>query len=111
MRSADQSVWAAQASLNQRSVIALDDASCRVQFTRAEEQKTKDGKDTTYGLGWQLSERNGLKEVTHGGNQARVTTYLYMLPERGFAVVMMMNLENVGSRTELARLIADIVLQ
>jgi serine beta-lactamase-like protein LACTB, mitochondrial len=74
-------------------------------------QKTKDGKETTYGLGWQVNERNGLKEVIHGGNQARVTTYLYMLPERGFAVVLMMNLEGVGSRTELARQIADITLQ
>jgi serine beta-lactamase-like protein LACTB, mitochondrial len=74
-------------------------------------QKTSDGKETTYGLGWQINERNGLKEVIHGGNQARVTTYLYMLPERGFAVVLMMNLESVGSRTELARQIADITLQ
>jgi serine beta-lactamase-like protein LACTB, mitochondrial len=73
-------------------------------------QKSIDGKETTYGLGWQVSERNGLKEVIHGGNQARVTTYLYMLPERGFAVVLMMNLEGVGSRTELARQIADITL-
>jgi hypothetical protein len=58
-----------------------------------------------------LSERNGLKEVAHGGNQARVTTYLYMLPERGFAVVLRMSLESVGSRVELARQIADIVSQ
>jgi serine beta-lactamase-like protein LACTB len=74
-------------------------------------QKTKDGKETTYGLGWQVNERNGLKEVIHGGNQARVTTYLYMLPERGFAIVLMMNLEGVNSRTDLARQIADITLQ
>jgi serine beta-lactamase-like protein LACTB len=74
-------------------------------------QKTRDGKETSYGLGWQVSERKGMKEVIHGGNQARVTTYLYMLPERGFAVVLMMNLEGVGSRTDLARQIADITLQ
>lgn len=82
--------------------------SLKLAWTR---QKTTDGKETTYGLGWQVSERNGLKEIAHGGNQARVTTYLYMLPERGFAVVLMMNLESVGSRTELARQIADITLQ
>jgi serine beta-lactamase-like protein LACTB, mitochondrial len=74
-------------------------------------QKTRDGKETTYGLGWQVSERNAMKEVAHGGNQARVTTYLYMLPEHGFAVVLMMNLEGVTSRVELARQIADITLQ
>jgi serine beta-lactamase-like protein LACTB, mitochondrial len=86
----------------------LKQESLKQAWTR---QKTNDGKETTYGLGWQLTERNGLKEVIHGGNQARVTTYLYMLPERGFAVVLMMNLEGVGSRTELARQIADITLQ
>ena len=74
-------------------------------------QRLKDGKESSYGLGWGLGERNGMKEVSHGGNQARVTTLLYMLPERGFAVVLMMNLENVGSRMELARQIADIMLQ
>ncbi|MEW6127345.1 MAG: serine hydrolase domain-containing protein [Acidobacteriota bacterium] len=74
-------------------------------------QKLKDGKESNYGLGWQLAERNGLQEVSHGGNQARVTTYLYMIPERGMAVVLMMNLEGVGSRVELARQIADVILQ
>ncbi|MBI3652137.1 MAG: beta-lactamase family protein [Acidobacteria bacterium] len=73
-------------------------------------QRTSDGKATAYGLGWQLNERHGVKEISHGGNQARVTTYLYMLPERGLAVVLMMNLEGVGSRVELARQISDIVL-
>lgn len=82
--------------------------------TRAQawsKQKLKDGKDSTYGLGWQLSEHNGAKEVAHGGNQSRVTTLLYLLPERNFAVVLMMNLESVGNRTQLARQIAEIVLQ
>jgi serine beta-lactamase-like protein LACTB, mitochondrial len=82
--------------------------------TRAQawtKQKTKDGQEITYGLGWQLSEHNGVKEVAHGGNQARVTTYLYMMPERNFAVVLMMNLESVGTRTQLARQIAEIMLQ
>ena len=74
-------------------------------------QKMKDSTETAYGLGWALSEYKGMKEVAHGGNQARVTTYLYMLPERGFAVVLMMNLEGVTSRVELARQISDIVLQ
>lgn len=74
-------------------------------------QKLKDGKETTYGLGFSVSEHKGLKEVGHGGNQARVTTYLLMMPERGFAVALMMNLEGVGGRVELARQIAAIVLE
>jgi hypothetical protein len=74
-------------------------------------QKLQDGKDTSYDLGWQLSEHNSAKEVSHGGNQSRVTTYLYTQPERKLAVVLMMNLEGVASRTQLARQIAEIVLQ
>lgn len=74
-------------------------------------QKTKDGKKTAYGLGFSVGAYNGLKTVGHGGNQARVTTFLHTIPERGFAVVLMMNLEGVGSRQALAQQIADIVLQ
>jgi len=94
--------------------IALQSHKLLKPETRAQawtKQKTKDGKDTTYGLGWQLSEYKGMNEVAHGGNQSRVTTLLYMLPERNVAVVLMMNLESVGNRTQLARQIAEIVLQ
>lgn len=74
-------------------------------------QKTSDGKETSYGLGWGVSERNGLKEVGHGGGQQRVSTYLYMIPEKGLAVVLMANLEDVGrSLNALASEIADIVI-
>jgi CubicO group peptidase (beta-lactamase class C family) len=72
-------------------------------------QKTRDGKDTPYGLGWGLSERNGLKEVSHGGAQQRVTTNLYMIPEKGLAVVLMVNLESAGLG-QLTQQIADILL-
>ena len=74
-------------------------------------QTTRDGKETTYGMGWGVFDRNGQKELIHGGTQQGVTTYLYMLPEKGFAVVMMMNLEEAERRPEMARQIADIVLR
>ena len=74
-------------------------------------QKTRDGKETGYGLGWGLSEHGSLKEVGHGGAQQRVSTYLYMIPEKGLAVVVMANMENVGgSLNKLSRQIADILL-
>jgi CubicO group peptidase (beta-lactamase class C family) len=64
----------------------------------------------SYGLGWFMNERGGEKEVYHTGGQQRVSTLLYMLPERKFAVVLMSNLE--GARLlNLAREIADIVLK
>ena len=74
-------------------------------------QKTRDGKETTYGLGWGVAERNGLKEVSHGGAQQRVSTNLYMIPERGLAVVLMVNLEGAGGALNaLTNEIADILL-
>ncbi|HSB09613.1 MAG TPA: serine hydrolase domain-containing protein [Blastocatellia bacterium] len=74
--------------------------------------KTRDGKATGYGFGWAVSERNGMKEVHHGGAQQRVSTFLYTIPEKGLAVVLMTNLENIGGGLAgLSRQIADIVLQ
>jgi CubicO group peptidase (beta-lactamase class C family) len=74
--------------------------------------KTRDGKATNYGLGWGVTVRNGMKEVSHGGAQQRVSTYLYTIPEKGLSVVLMTNLENIGGGlASLSRLIADILLQ
>jgi CubicO group peptidase (beta-lactamase class C family) len=75
-------------------------------------QKTRDGKATEYGMGWGVHMRNGMKEVEHGGAQQRVSTYLYMIPEKGLAVVLMTNLEGIGGGlASLSKQIADIVLQ
>jgi serine beta-lactamase-like protein LACTB len=74
--------------------------------------KTRDGKATSYGLGWGVTERNGMKEVHHGGAQQRVSTFLYTIPEKGLAVVLMTNLEGIGGGlANLSRQIADLVLQ
>ncbi|MEK6324836.1 MAG: serine hydrolase domain-containing protein [Acidobacteriota bacterium] len=76
------------------------------------EQKTRDGKGTGYGLGWGVSERMGIKEVHHGGAQQRVSTFLYTIPEKGLAVVLMTNLEGIGGGlATLSREIAHILLQ
>ena len=75
-------------------------------------QKTRDGKATGYGMGWGVSERNGMKEVEHGGAQQRVSTYLYTIPEKGLAVVLMTNLEGIGGGlASLSREIAGILIQ
>lgn len=75
-------------------------------------QKTRDGKVTGYGMGWGVHERNGMKEVEHGGAQQRVSTYLYTIPEKGLAVVLMTNLEGIGGGlASLSREIAGILIQ
>jgi serine beta-lactamase-like protein LACTB, mitochondrial len=78
-----------------------------LMYTR---QKTKDGKDTSYGLGWDVGERNGQRSVGHSGGQQRVSTFLHMLPDQGVAVVLMSNLEN-ARLGELSQQIGDIVIK
>jgi CubicO group peptidase (beta-lactamase class C family) len=95
------------ASLLPEKVRKIEEA-INAEITR---QKTSDGKETSYGLGWNLSERNGVKEVSHSGAQQRVSTILYLVSEKGLAVVVMVNLEGMERRNELARQIADIATQ
>lgn len=72
-------------------------------------QKTKDGKETGYGLGWGLGEASGFKMVTHSGGQAGTSTLLVMLPEKGIIVAAMSNLEGV-SLGNLNRQIGELLL-
>ncbi|MCA1632915.1 MAG: beta-lactamase family protein [Acidobacteria bacterium] len=73
-------------------------------------QKTRDGKETNYGLGFGVGTWKGQRMVGHSGAQQRVSTFLHMLPERGVAVVLMVNLED-AELGDLAIRIADIVLK
>lgn len=95
-----------------RFAIAVQEAALVKRETLAQmwtSQKTRDGKETSYGFGWGVSERNGMREIQHSGAQQRVTTNLYMIPEKGIAVVLMVNMERVGLDA-LSKQIADILL-
>lgn len=59
-------------------------------------QQTKDGKKTTYGLGWGVGERAGLKLFSHSGGQAGTSTLLYVLPEKSIVIAAMCNLEGAS---------------
>lgn len=72
-------------------------------------QKTRDGKETHYGLGWGVNTRGGRRVIAHSGAQQRVSTFLQMQPEQGLAVVLMANLEG-AHLGDLAQQIADILL-
>ncbi|HET9314941.1 MAG TPA: serine hydrolase, partial [Vicinamibacteria bacterium] len=73
-------------------------------------QKTKDGKPVGYGLGFFLTERDGVKEAWHTGGQQRVSNVLYLQPDRRIGVVLLSNLEGIGPQlTDLARDIAAVV--
>jgi serine beta-lactamase-like protein LACTB len=76
-------------------------------------QKTNTGQPIPYGLGWRIGDHKGTKEIYHGGAAAGFSTFLYCLPEKKVAIVLMANMELLGSkqRDDLARQIADIVVR
>jgi CubicO group peptidase (beta-lactamase class C family) len=76
-------------------------------------QKTRDGQQVPYGLGWRVGDHNGMRAVYHGGAAVGSSTFLYILPEKRVAVVLMANMELLGQkqRDDLARQIADIVIR
>lgn len=73
-------------------------------------QKTSDGKETRYGLGWGVGAEGGRRSIGHSGAQQRVSTFLHMLPDQGAAVAIMVNLEN-ARLGDLAIKIGDIAVK
>jgi serine beta-lactamase-like protein LACTB len=88
-------------------------ATLEQMFTR---QKTRDGREIPFGLGWAIGERNGRQEVWHTGGLQGVSTILYMQPEQGFAAVLLLNINGLATPPAtapvlgLARQLAEIVL-
>ena len=70
----------------------LDSATTNLMWTS---QKTSDGKPTGYGYGWGVHEENGVRTVGHTGGQQGCSSVLWMLPDRGFAVAIMANTDEV----------------
>jgi CubicO group peptidase (beta-lactamase class C family) len=60
-------------------------------------QKTRDGSETPYGLGFGVQTANGAQTVSHSGNQAGAAALLRILPARGVVLVIMTNLETVDT--------------
>ena len=94
-----------------RFAIALDTDRLIQRRTFAQMQvpmKTNDGKDSPY-FGWWISERRGERLLIHSGSQQGTSTYLLMLPGRGFAVALIANTEQMDV-AELARQLTDVFL-
>lgn len=94
-----------------RFAAALENGALVKPETRTEmwtRQKTRAGQVLAYGLGWGIGEWKGRREVSHTGGQERVSTVLYLQPDRGLAVAVLTNLQ--GARpTDLARTLSEIV--
>jgi len=68
--------------------------SLNLMWTR---QKTNNGALLPfYGLGWLIGDRSGSKalRVWNDGSQPGTRTYLYMMPEKRFAIALMTNMDN-----------------
>jgi CubicO group peptidase (beta-lactamase class C family) len=71
------------------------------------EQKTTDGKGTGYGFGFGVfPAQEGIRRLSHGGNQAGASSFLVILPEIGVTYAIMTNLED-GELGTISRGIAN----
>ncbi len=68
----------------------LAPATYETMWTR---QRTADGKETSYGLGFNLAQQHGSLRVAHNGAQEKTRTRLVIYPERGHGIVVMTNSE------------------
>ncbi len=85
----------------------LEPATLRQMLTP---QETRAGRVTGFGLGITLTRRSRTREAWHTGGQERVSTVLYTRPDSGVVVVLLSNLEGVGTPLlQLARRIAELV--
>jgi CubicO group peptidase (beta-lactamase class C family) len=71
--------------------------------------KTADGKSTGYALGWGIADKFGVHLAAHTGGQQGTDTAFLIVPERRAGVVVLANMDNVGSNN-LADEILAIVL-
>jgi CubicO group peptidase (beta-lactamase class C family) len=78
------------------------------------EQHTADGKGTGYGLGFGVfPAKDGVRRMSHSGNQAGASSFLVMLPEVGVTYAIMTNLEDaeLGPISRgIAGVLRDVVL-
>ncbi len=75
--------------------------------------KAEDGEIMGNGLGWALipdEKWYGEREAFHGGGTPGLSGILYLLPDKNFAIAILMNLEGVDERVDLAAQIAVKVL-
>jgi CubicO group peptidase (beta-lactamase class C family) len=73
-------------------------------------QKTNDGKETHYGLGWGIAELDGIRIFAHTGGQQGTSTSILVMPSREYASAVMINMQYVEAG-EINRAISRIVME
>ena len=86
----------------------LKDDILRQTWTR---QKTSDGMQSPFGLGWGVSERDGRKMVGFNGLQPSTTTSVRYFPDEGAGVALFCNAEVTDSEANqsFSKLLDDLV--
>ena len=59
-------------------------------------QRTADGEETGYGIGWSVSGQEANRRVSHGGGSVGGTTTLGVYLDQGLVIAMVTNLSNGG---------------
>ena len=73
-------------------------------------QKTSDGKDTEYGMGWGVrSDKKGRRLISHSGGAQGGTAFLLIYPDERLVMAMLVNSDDsfTGKTPELALLFLD----
>jgi CubicO group peptidase (beta-lactamase class C family) len=59
-------------------------------------QRTSGGRDTGYGIGWQVQQVDGHHVVSHGGGSVGGNSWLAMIPAAGVALAVTTNISSAG---------------
>jgi D-alanyl-D-alanine carboxypeptidase len=98
----DLALW--DQSLLAQSILKPE--SYKQMFT---EVKLKDGKGTKYGLGVEVTERDGHPSIEHSGEVSGFVSDNEVLPDANAAVAVTTNQDAVGAASQIARLVGPIV--
>jgi CubicO group peptidase (beta-lactamase class C family) len=74
-------------------------------------QKTTDGSQNNYALGWGTEKKYGLALVEHTGGQQGTSTSIILLPERHAGIVVLANMDGVNSAAlsaEILKIVLDL---
>jgi CubicO group peptidase (beta-lactamase class C family) len=99
----DLALW--NISMMNRSL--LKPASYDTMFTNV---KLKDGKPTGYGLGVQVSERDGQRVISHSGEVSGFVSQNTVYPDSKAAITVLTNIDASSAAATIARSLAPIVL-
>ena len=103
MTAHDLALW--DESLIAQSILKPE--SYKQMFT---EVKLKDGKSTHYGLGVDVTDRDGHRSIEHSGEVSGFVSDNEVLVDDGVAVAVLTNQDAVGAASTIARLTAPVVL-